>query len=201
MDELEDAATRISTLVASVKDYSRMDGSTAADVDLHAGIDSTLVMLGPKLALVDVVKEYDRSLPAVPAFPAELNQVWTNLLDNAAAALDGNGTVVVRTRREDDSAVVEVVDDGPGIPPEVLPRIFDAFFTTKPSGGGSGLGLDNVKRIVERRHGGSVEVDSEPQVGTTFRVRLTAGTPDLTTLSAQPSRAGVQTPWAGGWSG
>ena len=172
MDELEDAATRISTLVATVKDYSRMDGASVADIDVHVGLDSTIVMLGAKLAGVDVVKDYDRTLPVVPAFPAELNQVWTNLLDNAAGALGGRGRVVVRTRREGGEAVVEVADDGPGIAPEVLPRIFEAFFTTKAGGGGSGLGLDNVKRIVERRHGGRVEVETEVGVGTTFRVRL-----------------------------
>ena len=172
MDELEDAATRIATLVASVKDYSRMDAATAADVDLHPGLDSTLVMLGPKLAGLRVVKDYDRSLPPVPAHPAELNQVWTNLLDNAAAALGGSGTVVVRTRREAEEAVVEVADDGPGIPPDVLPRVFEPFFTTKPAGSGSGLGLDNVRRIVERRHSGRVEVDTSPGEGTVFRVRL-----------------------------
>ena len=172
MDELEDAATRISTLVASVKDYSRMDAATVDDVDLHPGLDSTIVMLGTKLAGLRVVKDYDRNLPPVPAYPAELNQVWTNLLDNAAAALAGRGTVTVSTRRDGDEAVVQVADDGPGIAPEVLPRVFDAFFTTKPAGSGSGLGLDNVRRIVERRHRGRVEVDTEVGAGTTFRVRL-----------------------------
>lgn len=172
LDELEDCATRISTLVASVKDYSRMDAASEAEIDLHPGLDSTLVMLSAKLAGLRVVKEYDRTLPAVPAHPAELNQVWTNLLDNAAAALDGRGTVTVRTRREGNEAVVEVADDGPGIAPEVLPRIFEAFFTTKPVGSGSGLGLDSVQRIVQRRHGGRVDVDSAPGAGTVFRVRL-----------------------------
>jgi signal transduction histidine kinase len=171
MDEIEDASTRISTLVAVVKDYSHMDAATEQDVDLHAGLDSTLVMLGAKLAGITVVKEYDRELPAVPARPAELNQVWTNLIDNAAAAMAGRGRLVLRTRRDGSEAVVEVADDGPGIPPDVLPRIWDAFFTTKPAGTGSGLGLDNVRRIVDRRHNGTVEVDTGAG-GTTFRVRL-----------------------------
>ena len=171
MDEIEDASGRISTLVAAVKEYSHMDAASQQDVDLHPGLDSTVVMLGAKLSGITVVKEFDRGLPRVPARPAELNQVWTNLLDNAAAAMGGRGRLVLRTRREGDDAVVEVADDGPGIPDEVLPRIWDAFFTTKPVGTGSGLGLDNVRRIVERRHAGTVEVETGAG-GTTFRVRL-----------------------------
>ena len=171
MDEIEDASTRISALVAAVKDYSHMDAATDQEVDLHPGLDSTVVMLGAKLGGVTVVKEYDRALPSVPARPAELNQVWTNLIDNAAAAMGGRGRLVLRTRRDGDDAVVEVADDGPGIPPEVLPRIWEPFFTTKPAGTGSGLGLDNVRRIVDRRHGGTVEVETGTD-GTTFRVRL-----------------------------
>jgi signal transduction histidine kinase len=171
MSELEDASTRISTLVAAVKEYSHMDAATHADVDLHRGLDSTLVMLGAKLAGVEVVRDYDRTLPPVPAYAAELNQVWTNLLDNAAAAVGGRGRITVRTRRDGDDAVVDVADDGPGIPDDVLPRVFDAFFTTKPAGEGSGLGLDNARRIVERRHGGTIAVDTSP-AGTTLTVRL-----------------------------
>jgi signal transduction histidine kinase len=171
MDELEDAATRISTLVEAVKQYSHMDSATHEEVDLHPGLDSTLVMLGAELAGVEVVRDYDRDLPPVPAYAAELNQVWTNLFVNAVQAMDHRGTLTVRTRRDGDHAVVEVADTGPGIPPEVLPRIFHAFFTTKPPGEGSGLGLDNAKRIVERRHGGRIDVDTSP-AGTTFAVRL-----------------------------
>ena len=171
MDELEDASTRISTLVEAVKLYAHMDSASHEEVDLHPGIDSTLVMLGAKLAGTDVVKEYDRSLPPVPAFAAELNQVWTNLVVNAVQALGGRGTVTVRTLRDGDSAVVEVEDDGPGVPDEVLPRIFEPFFTTKPAGQGSGLGLDNARRIVERRHGGTLSVTTQPG-RTVFRVAL-----------------------------
>jgi len=117
-----------------------------------------------------VVRQYDRSLPPVPARPAELNQLWT-LIDNAPAAMGGRGRLVLRTRRDGDDAVVEVAADGPGIAPEVVARMWEPFFTTKPVGTGSGLGLDNVRRIVDRRHGGTVEVDTGPD-GTTFRVRL-----------------------------
>ncbi len=171
MDEIEDASTRISTLVAAVKQYSHMDAATHSDVDVHPGLDSTVVMLGHDLAGVRVLREYDRDLPPVPAYGAELNQVWTNLIDNAADAMGGSGTLGLRTRRDGPWLLVEVSDDGPGIAPDVQARIFDAFFTTKPAGQGSGLGLDNARRIVVQRHAGSIAVDSSP-AGTTFSVRL-----------------------------
>jgi signal transduction histidine kinase len=171
MNEIEEASGRISTMVAAVKQYSRLDGATFADVDIHPGLETTVTMLGHKLADVRVVRELDRSLPPVPAYAAELNQVWTNLIDNAADAMGGSGVLTLRTRRDGDEAVVEVGDDGPGIPEEVRTRIFDAFFTTKPAGDGSGLGLDNVRRILVERHGGSIDVTTSP-TGTTFIARL-----------------------------
>ena len=171
MNEIEEASGRISTMVAAVKQYSRLDGATFADVDIHPGLETTVTMLGHKLADVRVVRELDRSLPPVPAYAAELNQVWTNLIDNAADAMGGSGVLTLRTRRDGDEAVVEVGDDGPGIPEEVRTRIFDAFFTTKPAGDGSGLGLDNVRRILVERHGGSIDVTTS-STGTTFIARL-----------------------------
>lgn len=174
MDEIEDASTRISTMVAAVKQYSHVDEATHAETDLHPGLDSTVVMLGHKLGGITVQREYDRSLPHVPAYPGELNQVWTNLIDNAADAIHGaggTGTLTLRTRREGDHAVVDVADDGAGIPPEVRPRVYEAFFTTKPRGEGSGLGLDNARRIVVQRHSGQLDFETGPD-GTTFRVRL-----------------------------
>jgi signal transduction histidine kinase len=172
MDEIEEASSRISQLVAAVKQYSYMDSAGMQEVELVPGLDSTVVMLGGKLRGITVVKDVEPDPPKVMAFPAELNQVWTNLIDNAAHALGGTGTLTLRLRRDgDDAVVVEVADDGPGIAPEVLPRIWDAFFTTKPPGEGSGLGLDNARRIVERRHHGTIDVDTGPD-GTTFRVRL-----------------------------
>jgi signal transduction histidine kinase len=172
MDEIEEATGRISTLVAAVKQYSYMDSAARQDVDLHPGLDSTVVMLGHKLAGVEVVREYDADLPRVPAYGAELNQVWTNLIDNAADAMGGSGRLVLRTCRDGDDAVgVDVEDAGPGIPEEVQPHVFRAFFTTKAPGDGSGLGLDGAKRIVEQRHGGSLSFTTGPG-GTTFRVRL-----------------------------
>ena len=171
MDEIEDASGRISTMVGAVKQYSHMDSATHADVDLHPGLESTVVMLGHKLAGVRVVREFDLTMPPVPAYAAELNQVWTNLIDNAADAMGGEGVLTLRTRRDGDFAVVEVSDDGPGIPEEIRGRIFDAFFTTKPAGSGSGLGLDNARRIVVQRHGGDLDVTTSAD-GTTFSARL-----------------------------
>jgi len=171
MDELEDASNRISTMVAAVKQYSHMDEASYSELDLHPGLDATVVMLGFKLAGVEVVREYDHDLPKVPVYGAELNQVWTNLIDNAADAMKGEGTLTLRTRRDGEWAVVEVSDNGPGIPADVRDRIFDPFFTTKPPGEGSGLGLDSARRIVVKRHHGRMEVESS-DAGTTFSVYL-----------------------------
>lgn len=172
MDEIEEATGRISGLVAAVKQYSYMDSAARQDVDLHTGLDSTVVMLGHKLAGVEVVRDYDTSLPRVPAYGAELNQVWTNLIDNAADAMEGTGRLVLRTSRDgEDAVVVEVQDAGPGIPQEVQPHVLEAFFTTKAPGRGTGLGLDGARRIVEQRHRGALSFTTGPD-GTTFRVRL-----------------------------
>lgn len=171
MDEIEDASNRISTLVASVKQYTHLDQAAHQEVDLHPGIDSTLVMLGHKLGEIEVHRHYDTTLPPVPAFAAELNQVWTNLIDNAVDAMKGHGTLTLRTRLDGDHAVVEVTDTGHGVPEEVRGRLFEPFVTTKPMGEGSGLGLDNAKRIIEKRHGGTLSYTTGPG-GTTFSARL-----------------------------
>jgi signal transduction histidine kinase len=171
--ELSDSATRMSNLVGAVKSYSYMDRGDVVDTDIHEGLDTTLVVLGHKLkhTKIAIERDYDRSLPKVLARGSELNQVWTNLLDNAIDALGESGTITVRTRREADCVVVKIADDGPGIPDDVRARIFEPFFTTKPVGRGTGLGLDTVRRIVEQRHNGTIEVDSRPGA-TTFRVWL-----------------------------
>jgi signal transduction histidine kinase len=171
MDELEDAATRISTLVASVKQYSHMDQSAHQEIDLHPGLESTLVMLGHKLAGVSIERDYSAALPPVPAYAAELNQVWTNLIDNAVDAMHGEGVLRLRTFQDSGHAVVEVQDTGAGIPEQVRGRVFDAFVTTKPPGSGTGLGLENARRIIERRHHGSLTFVTGED-GTTFTARL-----------------------------
>jgi signal transduction histidine kinase len=140
-----------------------MDRAPHQWVDVHEGLDSTLVMLASKIGSgVVVVKEYDRSLPAVPAYAGELNQVWTNLVDNAVGAMGGVGTLTLRTSLADGCVRVEIGDTGPGIPDHNRQRIFEPFFTTKPVGEGTGLGLDISWRIVVDRHHGDLRVESEP---------------------------------------
>jgi signal transduction histidine kinase len=172
MSEIEDATTRISTLVTAAKQYSQMGRAPFHVVDVHELLDSTLIMLGRKIGDgVRVVKDYDRSLPRIPAYAAELNQVWTNLIDNAICAMDGTGTLTVRTARDEDCLLVEIGDTGPGVPAEIRGRIFEPFFTTKPVGEGTGLGLDISWRIVVNKHHGDLRVQSVPG-DTRFQVRL-----------------------------
>ncbi|MCO4699711.1 cyclic nucleotide-binding domain-containing protein [Streptomyces sp. RO-S4] len=177
MDEIQDSAGRISHLVDAAKQYSQLDRAPFQVADVHELLDSTLLMLSGKTGKgIRVVKDYDRTLPRVPAYPAELNQVWTNLIDNAVAAMnhadgDGTGTLTVRTARKNDRLLVEFGDTGPGIPPGIRDRVFDPFFTTKPVGEGTGLGLDISWRIVVNKHHGSIRFDSEPG-DTRFQVLL-----------------------------
>ncbi|HEX6404002.1 MAG TPA: ATP-binding protein [Pseudonocardiaceae bacterium] len=170
--EIGDATARITALVAAAKQYSQLDRAPHQNIDLHDGLDATLVMLARKLGDgIRVVKDYDRELPAVPAYPAELNQVWTNLIDNAADAMHGEGTLTVRTARDGEFALVEIGDTGSGVPPEVAKRVFEPFFTTKPVGQGTGLGLDVSWRVVVNRHHGDLQLHSQPG-DTRFQVRL-----------------------------
>ncbi|MEU6812554.1 ATP-binding protein [Streptomyces sp. NPDC046831] len=175
MDEIADSTTRISHLVDAAKQYSQLDRAPHRIADVHELLDSTLLMLSAKIGpRIEVVKEYDRTLPLIPAYPAELNQVWTNLVDNAVAAIrEGgeHGTLTVRTARHDDRVLVEFRDTGPGVPPEIRDRIFDPFFTTKPVGQGTGLGLDISWRIVVNKHHGALRVESVPG-DTRFQVLL-----------------------------
>jgi signal transduction histidine kinase len=172
MNEIEESITRISTLVSAAKQYSQMDRAPFQVVDVHVLLDSTLVMLSKKIGdRIKVVKEYDKTLPAIPAYAAELNQVWTNLIDNAVDAMAGEGTLTIRTSRDLDSMLVEIADTGPGIPADVIGRIFEPFFTTKPVGQGTGLGLDISWRIVVKKHHGDLKVLSEPG-DTRFQIRL-----------------------------
>lgn len=169
--EIEHSTTRISELVRAIKEYSHMDQMPEQEVDIHQGIENTLVMLRHRLKHgISIVREYDRDLPKICAHPGELNQMWTNLIDNAIDAMNGKGELRIRTARELDNALVEIGDDGPGIPPEKQKRIFEPFFTTKDVGQGLGLGLDTVYRIA-RSHHGDVSFTSRPG-DTRFQVRL-----------------------------
>ncbi|MEA2467368.1 MAG: hypothetical protein QOJ57_1494 [Thermoleophilaceae bacterium] len=171
--ELQESTRRMSALVGAVKTYAYMDRGTLVEVDLHEGLETTLVVLGHKLkhTSIEVERDYDRSLPKLTVRGPELNQVWTNLLDNAIDALGEKGTISITTRREGDCAVVDISDDGPGIPAEACERVFDSFFTTKAVGQGTGLGLSMSRQIVVDRHDGSLTVDSDPG-RTTFHVSL-----------------------------
>jgi signal transduction histidine kinase len=170
--EVKESTKRISALVGAAKQYSQLDRAPHQSVDLHEGLKATLVMLaGKKPEGVRIVKDFDRTLPHVPAYAAELNQVWTNLIENAIDAVDGDGTITIRTALDGDYALVEVIDTGPGVPEELRRRVFEPFFTTKGVGQGTGLGLDVSWRVVVKRHGGDLRVVSEPG-DTHFQVRL-----------------------------
>ncbi len=170
--EIEGGSARISELVAAIKTYTHMDKAASKEVDVHAGLNSTLIMLGHKLKKgnVEVVRDFEKDLPYVCGYAGELNQVWTNLIDNAIDALEGEGRITLRTARENGRVLVEVADDGPGIPEGVRACIFEPFYTTKDVGKGTGLGLDISYRVVED-HKGDIRVLSEPG-DTRFQVRL-----------------------------
>jgi signal transduction histidine kinase len=174
MGEIEDSTVRISTLVGAAKQYSQLDRAAHADIDVKEGLISTVIMLKHKITSgppITVVKEFAPDLPLVPAHPAELNQVWTNLLDNALQAMPDGGTLTIRTALDGDCVLVEIGDTGSGVPPELRDKIFEPFFTTKPVGEGTGLGLDICYRVITQRHGGDLRVISEPG-DTRFQVRL-----------------------------
>ncbi|RIK38906.1 MAG: cyclic nucleotide-binding protein [Chloroflexi bacterium] len=159
--EIGETTSRISAVVGALKSYTYMDQAPAQQVDIHRGLEDTLVMLRHKLNdAITIQRNYAPDLPRIDAFGSELNQVWTNLIDNAIAALGGTGALSLHTRREGDQVVVTVEDSGPGIAPEVQPKIFDPFFTTRPPGQGVGLGLSIAHNIVVQRHGGQIVLRS-----------------------------------------
>ena len=160
--EIGTGAGRISQIVKALKTYSYLDQAPVQAVDVREGLEDTLLILRSKLEGISVRREYAPDLPRIQGHGSELNQVWTNLIDNAADAVDGKGEIVLRTRREGDFVIVEVQDNGPGIPAEIKDRIFDPFFTTKPVGQGTGLGLDISYNIVVNKHRGDIKVNSEP---------------------------------------
>lgn len=178
LGEIRESTRRVSELVSAVRSYSQMDRGSRQPTLVTEGMDSTLVMLGHKIpAGVEVVRDYTPDLPRVDAFPGELNQVWTNLVDNALDAMGDTGTLGVATRNDGDVVVVEVSDTGPGMSPEVADRAFEAFFTTKDVGQGTGLGLDIARRIIVERHGGQIVI--HPEAGhTVFEVRIPISHPD-----------------------
>lgn len=171
LSQIESSTGRVAELVKAMKSYSYMGQSPMQEVDIHEGIESTLIMLGHKLKNVTLNRAFDRCIPRLMAYGSELNQVWTNLIDNAIDAVNGTGKICVGTCQEDDQLVVEIVDNGPGIPPDVQAHMFEPFYTTKPVGSGTGLGLIISNRIVADRHGGEIEFESKPGE-TRFRVRL-----------------------------
>jgi signal transduction histidine kinase len=172
LGELREATGRVSELVSAVRSYTQMDRAALQPVDVAEGITSTLVMLQHKLKDgVQVVRDLDPELPRIDAYAGELNQVWTNLIDNAVDAMEGSGTLRVTTRAEDDAVVVEIADTGPGLSEEAAARAFDAFFTTKDVGKGTGLGLDIARRVVVERHEGTIDLVREGDE-TVARIRL-----------------------------
>jgi signal transduction histidine kinase len=169
--EIGQGSARISEIVGALKGYTFLDQAPEQLVNIHEALDNTLVILNHKLNGVQVVKEYAADLPPCPALASELNEVWTNLLDNAVDALGGDGTITLRTYRDAGWAVVEITDDGPGIPPDIQHQVFDRFFTTKEPGMGTGLGLATVHTVVTERHHGEITLTSNPGA-TCFTVRL-----------------------------
>jgi len=172
LDEIEHSTVRISTLVQAVKDYSYMDQAPLQEIDVHQGIENTLTILSHKLKQgVVVTREYDCDVPRISAYGSELNQVWTNLIDNAIDAMNGQGEIWICTSCESDFLLVEIADNGPGIPGEIQAHIFEPFFTTKGVGKGTGLGLHIAYRVVVEQHQGDIRVVSKPG-DTRFQVRL-----------------------------
>ncbi|MDQ3806795.1 MAG: ATP-binding protein, partial [Thermoproteota archaeon] len=173
--EIKSSTVRISELISAVKSYSYMDQAPLQDVDVHNGLESTLTMLHHKLKEADVIiiREYDPNLPHINAIGNELNQVWTNLIDNAIDGIGKHGTITIRTKNEANSQIlVEVIDNGSrGIPKEVQSRIFEPFFTTKEPGKGTGLGLSISHRIITQTHKGDISFYSRPGE-TCFQIRL-----------------------------
>ncbi len=172
VQEVEQSTSRISDLVGAIKSYSYMDRATVQEVDIHEGLDNTLKILHHKLKYgVKVNRQYGDRLPKISVYGSELNQVWTNLIDNAIDGMDGNGELTIHTALENNCILVEIIDNGAGIPPEIQSRIFEPFYTSKEVGKGSGLGLDISRRIVVEKHKGNLNFESVPG-RTCFQVRI-----------------------------
>jgi signal transduction histidine kinase len=169
---VNEAAGRISDMVKALKTYTYLDRAPVQNVDVHEGLENTLIMLRSRLGRgVTVNRQYAANLPRIEAYSSELNQVWTNIIDNAVAAMDGRGILTLHTYQEGNWIVVEITDNGPGIPEDIQPKIFDPFFTTKPPGEGTGLGLNISHTIIVQKHLGEIAVTSQPGE-TCFQVKL-----------------------------
>jgi signal transduction histidine kinase len=172
LEEIGQGAGRISEIVKALKDYTYLDQAPIQNVNIHDGLDSTLVILRSKLGDgITVTRDYDAHLPQIQALGSELNQVWTNIIDNAIGAVNGGGQITLRTRHDDRWVIVEIEDNGPGIPDEAIPHLFNPFFTTKPPGEGTGLGLNISHNIIVQKHKGRINVHSRPGK-TCFEIRL-----------------------------
>lgn len=186
LSEIKQGSRRVSQLVKAIKEYSYTEQALLQEVDVHEGLESTLTILMHKLKQgVVVTREYDQSLPLICSYGTELNQVWTNLIDNAIDAMSGQGQIWIRTSRENDYVLVEIADNGPGIPPEIQGRIFEPFFTTKGVGEGTGLGLATSYRVVVGMHKGDIHVFSKPG-DTHFQVRLPVNLSQMTNEKEAP---------------
>jgi signal transduction histidine kinase len=163
LNEVQETTSRLSQIVKAMKAYTYLDQAPLLEVDVHDGLENTLVIMQHKLKQgVTVKREYTKDLPHIEAYASELNQVWTNIIDNAVDAMEGNGQIILRTYQEDKNVIVEIMDNGPGIPKDVQSRIYEPFFTTKPPGKGTGLGLHISHDIIANRHHGQLLVDSKP---------------------------------------
>lgn len=172
LNEIKQSTARVSELVKAIKTYSYMDQAPIQEVDIHEGLESTLTILGHKLKTgITVIREYDKSLPHIRVYGSELNQVWTNLIDNAIDAMNGRGKIWIRTKQDYNHVIIEIADNGPGILPEIQPHIFEPFFTTKGIGKGTGLGLSISYRIAVEVHKGDIGFSSKPG-DTCFQVRI-----------------------------
>jgi len=169
---ISEGTGRISGIVGALKTYTYLDQAPVQNVDIHEGLNNTLLMLNSRLKKgITVHRHYDESLPLVEAYGSELNQVWTNIIDNAISAMDGQGEIMLTTAQENGWVVIEIADNGPGIPEDVQRKIFDPFFTTKPPGEGTGLGLNISHNIIVEKHQGEISVDSRAGE-TRFQIKL-----------------------------
>jgi signal transduction histidine kinase len=171
IEDIGQTSSRIADIVAALKVYTFLDQAPVQNVDIHAGLDSTITVLQSKLNGINVKRNYAADMPQIEAYGSELNQVWTNLIENAIEAMDGEGEISLQTHREINCVIVEIEDNGSGIPEDIQGHIFDPFFTTKPPGLGTGLGLNVSHNIVVQKHKGRLEVHSKPGK-TRFQVRL-----------------------------